>query len=1093
MIMEAEYQEQRKKLVGWVKEQLTGFKLPEDTLVGVTPLGRFFSAILFPLQPGEPELSDDVVEEQDSQEAQPARQSISYKPPSSAGFSFFVTGEQVELRVNCQAVYYKEKDQKRDELGRYTRNEWERIQLAPDDGEEKVFIPTGDSEYILFNDKARLSVVWRPHEQGCIVTVSISNRQETAERTNNKYKELNEKSLFEVTLTCFVESGKVANYPGVDRTLLSDEEKEIELRYKDIVTLAVGHGTGVDWLVDKNGTTVIRAEFMPTVEIPQVTANTGGADSEVLRFDLLLSCVDNHEVFEKLTSFVEGYEDWITQQQEKALDEPEEDQKTAINLIKKLDIAKKRMVRGINLLKDSEGARFAFALANKAMLNQMIAADKAKKGKAKESGDYKWRPFQLAFILMTLASTADGDDEYRDTLDLIWFPTGGGKTEAYLGLLAFLMIYRRLHYPSSYGGTVAIMRYTLRLLTAQQFTRAAKVICALELIRQTDSDRLGKERFSIGLWVGEASSPNTCSQAFEQFNKGKYSKFIITNCPWCGAQFSEKNYLTDKDSFNYHCTNLNCDFGRNTDNILPCNTIDQMLYNEPPSLLIATVDKFAALAWDERPGIFFGIKGNRPPELIIQDELHLIASELGSVTGLYELGIDTLLEKKGVRPKYIASTATVKNAASQVQALYARRMQVFPPSGLRYDDSYFAKTVPLSEKSGRMYVGFLAYFPAKTRCLSPLTATLLAAPVHLFNNHEEFMDSWWSQVIYHGSLKGVGNSRTLYQNDVLQYLNRLILENMKGAIEEVQPGYLNDKRFESIEDYEKISDPEIRQIVSHYLPVRNLVIKTLTSRQTAEENNQVFDELTREYNQRDAIDVLLATNMISVGLDVARLSLMIINGQPLTTAEYIQASSRVGRSMVPGLVFVNYYKTQARSLSHYENFRSYHDSFYRFVEPSSLTPFTYQARVRALHAALVIAVRHGIKFLSSNEGAEKFKKDDEEVKELISLLRRRIEDAILPFDQESDEEITFPEYEESLQQTLQHLDNRINEWEEAVTAAHQTRQNLYYKAIDKSGESLLTDFHAENHSKCNWQTLRSMRNVENNALLKLFGGVKLPS
>jgi hypothetical protein len=226
---------------------------------------------------------------------------------------------------------------------------------------------------------------------------------------------------------------------------------------------------------------------------------------------------------------------------------------------------------------------------------------------------------------------------------------------------------------------------------------------------------------------------------------------------------------------------------------------------------------------------------------------------------------------------------------------------------------------------------------------------------------------------------------------------------------------------------------------------------------------------------------------------VARLSLMIINGQPLTTAEYIQASSRVGRSKVPGLIFVNYYKTQARSLSHYENFRSYHDSFYRFVEPSSLTPFTYQARVRALHAALVIAARHGIKILSSNEGAEKFKKDDEEVKELIYLLRRRIEDAILPFNQDSTDGENFSDYEESLKQTLQHLDNRINEWEEAITAAHLARQNLYYKAIDKSGESLLSDFQTESHSKNNWQTLRSMRNVENNALLKLLGGVKLPS
>ena len=910
--METEYQKHRKEFVRWTKEQLTGFKLPDDILVGINPLERFFSGILFPLQQGnsESDLMSNEVEEKDASEAQAARSTKSYSPPSSAGFSFFITGNTIELRVNCQAVHYNKQKRQRDEFGRFVQNEWKRILLAPDDGEERVFTPNGDSEYFIFDDKARLNVTWRSYKHGYIVTISISNCQKALSQGSNQYIELNNKSLFEVSLDCFVQKGNVADYPGVDRALLSEEEKEVELRYKDIKTLAVGHGTGVDWFVDKFETTIIKADFMPTVEIPQITANTGGRDSDVLQFELLQSCVNNPEVFKRLRKFVEDYEDWIEQQKQNVKNEQEEDQQTAAKLIKKLNTAQKRMQDGINLLENDDDAKFAFGLANTAMFMQMTATDNTNTTKGVK---YGWRPFQLAFVLMTLNSTADEDDEYRDVLDLIWFPTGGGKTEAYLGLLAFLMIYRRLRYPTSYGGTVAIMRYTLRLLTAQQFTRAAKVICALELLRRSDIEKLGNESFSIGLWVGKASSPNTCTQAHEHLNKGKYAKFIITSCPWCGALFSKSNYLADQDSFKYVCNDHNCDFGKSNNNILPCNTVDQMLYEKPPGLLIATVDKFAALAWDERPGAFFGSKGNRPPELIIQDELHLIASELGSITGLYELGIDALLEKKGVRPKYIASTATVKNAASQVQALYAREMAVFPPSGLRYDDSYFAKTISLEEKPGRMYIGFLAPFLARTRCLSPLTATLLAAPIHLFRNLENFMDNWWSQVIYHGSLKGVGNSRTLYQTDVLKHLNRLVLESMKNSIEEIKPGYLEDKRFGTIEDYEKISDPEIKQIVNIYLPVRNLVIKTLTSRQTAEENNKVFDELTKEYHQNGAIDILLATNMISVGLDVARLSVMIINGQPLTTAEYIQASSRVGRSKVPGLVFVNYYKTQARS------------------------------------------------------------------------------------------------------------------------------------------------------------------------------------
>ncbi|WP_458775608.1 helicase-related protein [Desulforhopalus sp. 52FAK] len=1096
MLDKKEYQQTRTQLLGWVKKQLTGFDLEDDRLVGVPPLDRFFSGILFPLQQAGELGADDSCEEE--QGSQPVRKNLKYTPPSSAGFSFYVTGKEVALRVNCQAVCYEKEEKGRDEQGRFVTGEdqWKRGYLANKDGEEKQFLPDGDSEYTVLGGKARLCTLWRPHEDGYIVTVSLSNQQRSDEQIPQveKYIDLNQKSLFETALTCFVEKGEVANYPSVDRALLTEEEKELELRYKDVRILAVGHGTGVDWFVDKRGITVILADFMPSVEVPQVTANTGDAGSNILKFEYLCSCDENSDVVEDLKSFVAGYKSWIHKQSSDARTEIEEDQQAANKIVNNQIIAKERMEAGILLLKYDANARFAFSLANKAMVMQMQAVEMAKSGKPVESSKFGWRPFQLAFILMTLASAVDGDDDYRDIVDLIWFPTGGGKTEAYLGLLAFLMIYRRKRYPSSHGGTVAIMRYTLRLLTAQQFTRATKVICALELLRQNDPAMLGSERFSIGLWVGQASSPNTCKQAFDYLNKNQLSKFIITSCPWCGARFTKENYAVDEDSFYYKCFNKKCDFGCKGDSTLPCNTVDHMLYKNPPSLLIATVDKFSLLTWDERPAAFFGSKGNRPPELIIQDELHLIASELGSVVGLYELGIDVLLEKKGVRPKYVASTATVKNAETQIQALYGREMQVFPPSGLRYDDSYFAKTVPLSVKPGRMYIGFLANFPSRLRCLSPLTATLLAAPVHLFRDRELFMDSWWSQVIYHGSLKGVGNSRTLYQSSVLKYLNRLILEGMRISIEEVRPGILGDKKIRDIEDYQKINDPEIKQIVDQYLPVRNLLVKTLTSRQTAEENNRVFDQLTKEYNENSAIDILLATNMISVGLDVARLAVMIINGQPLTTSEYIQASSRVGRSDTPGLVFVNYYKTQARSLSHYENFRSYHESFYRFVEPSSLTPFTYQARERALHAALVIAMRHGIASLTAKDGAENFSKDMEEVQEVIDLMERRIKDAILPFDQDTVSEEEYTELLENVNQVLEHLHRRVDEWDQEAEDVKNRRGNLNYcrDSNDRSAEGLMVDF-TDRTDVRKWKTLRSMRNVENSALLRLVGGVTQPS
>jgi hypothetical protein len=1065
----------REEFIKYIKTKLTGSDIEANISFSQKPLDRIFTGFLFPIIESEDGLGS--IEEDDEHddaeieqaEAKQVKKQKRYIPPSSAGFSFFITGEDINLRIYYNAVCYNKIISERDEKDiRFVPDEYEKEKLAAD-GKEKEFTPKGQNQYLILKNKAKIDALWRRYKDGYIVTITMSNNQKIVNIDSRKFNiEQNEKTLFEVELGCIVDSGNIDVYPSKDKGLLTEEEKEIELRYKDLHIYAVGHGTGVDWDKNNEKKMEIWADFIPSVEVPQMTANTGENTDNTLEFLFLKTCEKNKEVIEKLDGFVKNYETWIKSQNQKANQEDEEDKNTAIKIIKNLTVAKQRMQSGVELLKNDLNSKIAFATMNKAMLMQWISNDK-NNGITKKNSQYKWRPFQLAFILIALESVTNEDSNYRDTLDLIWFPTGGGKTEAYLGLMAFLFIYRRLKYPASSGGTISIMRYTLRLLTSQQFLRANKVILALELIRQNNEDIFGHESFSTGLWVGRASAPNTFNQVQKIIEKDQLSKLVLRECPWCNMKFNRDNYIVKNDSFNFTCTNSRCDFGKIKNSVLPCNIIDEALYKNPPSLLIATVDKFARLAWEERAVSFFGKDGNRPPELIIQDELHLISSALGSIVGLYEVAIDTALISRGMRAKYIASTATIKNAKKQIQTLFARKMTIFPPPGIRHDDSYFAKTVPLEKKAGRLYIGYLAPLLSRQHCLEPLAGALLSAPVKLFKDREEYLDKWWTQVVYHGSLRGVGSSRTLYQGGINSYLNQMTIENIKSDIEEDYPYFV--KKYQN---FKNIEDLDVKTIVDKYLPVRNLNIKTLTSNQSAEENIQTFDALVKEKDEIDSIDVVLATNMISVGLDVSRLALMIINGQPLTTAEYIQASSRVGRSETPGIVFVNYYKTQARSLSHYENFKSYHNAFYRFVEPSSLTPFTYQARARALHAALVIAVRYSNIGLVMNESAGDFESKREPLKKVIKNMKIRCS-------------LALGNKKETINKVYKHIDDLVYSWQQEVHYCQENKIKLVYNSNDRSFSNLICNFDEE---KGLWKTLQSMRNVEDSALVKLLKGVK---
>lgn len=1058
------YIEARKNLIDWVRKQLVGPPEPAadgPNLRGVLPTERFPCGALYPTSQwgeGIDPSSEDVDEIEDAAEV--AGESIAepaivrrYIPPSSLGFSFFIKGHDIRFQVLCRAAQYECVE--RGERGRYT-NDWTRKELVSGQGNDEDFENIGcpgkdqRQSFHKLEGSARVDALWRRFADGWIVTISLCNAQEVSDgQTGRDYVfERAEKTLFEAGLRCVIDAGDVGFYPRVDRSLLDQEEQEIELQYAHRHIYAIGHGCAADWEVKDGKVVELRSETMPAVEVPQMTADTGSEGEPVLSLARLADIDNAHAtLLPELDDFISGYANWVANQQGDISGLPADDHAAASRMVERMNTAVSRMRVGLRLLGDNAQARLAFALANRAMLDQMRQHDYLQ-GKPRADDAYRWRPFQLAFLLTTLESTANDDSEFRDTVDLIWFPTGGGKTEAYLGLIAFQIALRRLRFSDTGGGTVVLMRYTLRLLTRDQFIRATRLICALELIRR-ERDDLGSAPITIGMWVGEATSPNTFQKAAELVNKalaaGENPPLVLSHCLWCGQEFeAARNYDSTTQHFHFLCRNPDCSFGASPDGILPCNVVDEALYAEPPTMLVATVDKFARLAWEERANAFFGGTRHRAPELIIQDELHLIASALGSVAGLYEAAIDTVLQLRGVYPKYIASTATIRMADQQVKRLYGREVAVFPPPGLNCDDAYFARTVPLEQRAGRIYVGYLAPMLNRQQCLAPLAAALLLAPHVLFESEQdarELLDAWWTQVVYHGSLKGVGNSHTAFASDVRDFMRLL-----SGATDAQAQENEKAKKQER-------STPSIAQ---------------LTSLQTAAQNAEIFARLSKTREEDGCLDAVLATNMISVGLDVARLALMIINGQPLTTAEYIQASSRVGRSEAPGVVFANYYREQARSLSHYESFRPYHEAFYRFVEPTSVTPYTYQARLRALPAALVIVMRHGGFGLLNNSAAANFDPDDSQVSQAVEQLKRR---CVLSAPDQVDE-------------VSGHIDALIADWQIEVERCRIAPRKLEYQVPDKDKGRDRLLYNHDDRIRGLWQTLQSLRNVENTALLK---------
>lgn len=1069
----------REKVVDYLRTQLIGpIGGPDEKLPVKSPAPqRYMMGTLFPQETdlaavteGEEDGSGQSME--DAGESSPV--SLAYSQlPASIGISFYVSGSG---RMECGvygAVYRKVSTGVTEDVpGEKTvlnkvsfgvtgkvKGEafWQRFPLASEESPELLKIEppsTLVARYSVLSGNAILHALWRRRGNGFIVTVTLMN----AKKSGSQFPDY-EDCISQAGFFCRPLGGEILAYPVSNRMSLDEEEDELTILYRDRITYAVGHGCAAEWDGDTGGeVTVVRTEFMPGVVVPGITADVttkeGKKEShEVLRLVYLKDeKVKTGDLVDGLNAFVNEYATWVRNLPAEHTDIQASLHPARDRMLSRMDEAVDRMRRGIGTIEKYPQVRKAFCLANRAMLMQMLhyggkayaATVRDRNSKKFISPDYnvagkdfRWRPFQLAFMLLTLESVVNHESDDREKVDLIWFPTGGGKTEAYLTLAAFEIFFRRIRDGEKGEGTAVIKRYTLRLLTSQQFQRAATLVCACEMIRKEEN--LGGP-MSLGLWVGDEVTPNKFADAKVRYEEMRDANkpenpFQLQNCPWCGTSITPAKHHPDpanygvevkSDLFRFYCPSDDCPFHQR----IPVTVVDEDMFQNPPTFIIGTIDKFARITWDYNSTGFFGTEARLPPSLIIQDELHLISGPLGTIAGIYEAAIDTIISERGARPKLIAATATIRRAPDQVRLLYGRDVAVFPPAGLSAEDSFFART----DKSvpGRLYLGVMGQGHTPVYSLVQTSAALSQAAEECSLSPKAY-DGYWTQVIFHNSRRELGKTMTLARDDI---------------------------------------PARIKIIATDHAKMRKLdVVEELSANVSGKRIPEILNGLgtAKVRGGNGAIDILPCTNMLSVGVDVKRLGLMMVFGQPKTTAEYIQASSRVGRDVVPGLVVAFYSASKPRDRSHYEGFRPYHEALYRAVEPTSVTPYAIPARERALHAALVAVMRMA-GGLDANDKARNFNPDNPATAGLITRFRKRI---------------SFAD-PDSAAETAVHIARLADNWTRRIALSVKNGAPLLYSATGGNQfTSLLCTF--EERINGAWPTLNSMRNVDSECIIYVRG------
>lgn len=1062
-----------------------------------------------------------------------------FQKPSSIGVSFYVADDvqKINAYINWGKYYAKqvqgevidgtlEEDAENKKKKKHTVYNREQMQ----DVVEIDFAQIGRSKQIPLKSNANIYVyiMKMQLDNGYkMISVHLHNN----DKSDGDEKEY-EKVMFQVEMLI---ADDMRNPIFVPEYVCRKLELEDEYYYKGRSVYARGRGCAATWekTADQVNATVVRTAFIPDYEIPSVSAQIDDMPEHAFSMFQMGLPQKKAEVISNLRTLTSMYGSWITDVL--VNDEAMNNAKFRGNgqaIIDKCNDANRRMNAGIDLIENNEKVYQAFVFMNQAMYLQRsitsfsrdygkgiqcslrdYMSDMPEKGRKKDHS--VWRPFQIAFVLLNLYGIIDGESPERDIVDLLYFPTGGGKTEAYLGLIAFTIAYRRLtaadetEYEKD-GGVTVFLRYTLRLLTTQQRDRLMRLIVAMEWLREKNSEQqFGKERITIGFWVGGNVTPNKFSDYSDSdpFKKKEFVRKLtkqIIRCPYCGKPITKDEYeINEKGmSVKIHCADSFCMFSRKSGRTIPVYLVDEEIYTKCPTVIISTVDKFARLPWSEKVGLIFGRtdrccsrcghiaigekhagRHNRdekaglekaktidckpfyPPELIIQDELHLITGPLGTIYGGYETVVEEMccIEKNGkkIRPKYVVSTATIKNAGEQIKFLYGReKFEQFPPSGFDTRDSFFIKEVPLpkdnlasasedkletmvddGQKPFRQYVGICASGQSVKTTLIRLYSIVLQTAFDLSKEpeFEDYIDPYYTLIGYFNSIRELGGAVRLLDDDIASRIR--VVKNKYNS---------SEQRFLSFEGKKEITS-------------------RIPSWQIAEVLEKLAVPFDKKKKKQDCYDVVIATNMIAVGMDVDRLGLMSVVGQPKQNSEYIQATSRVGRQN-PGIIFTVYNPYRPRDLSNYENFVGFHSQMYRYVEGTTATPFAARARDRVLHALVVSLLRLQIEEMADNSGAAN-------INDISDVRMTEIKNKIL-----ARVKTTAPA---SYVDTEKEIDDFLNTWKNIAKV-----DKLFYfvPSVADDKKRLLT-YYGEYYGDKEKPTLNSMRDVEQSSTVFYWEGV----